>query len=142
MRFVAWALPSLGLLLIATPAHAQQESRQDPPIRLERNYPNPFNPETTIPFYIGREAWEGGQRPVVSIKIYNVLAQLVAIPVLQGTGEGLENLELEWNGTGEYRAFWNGRVLRTDREAVSGVYVYQLEVNGRRAGSKKMTIIK
>ncbi len=79
---------------------------------------------------------------MVSLKIYNVLAQLVAIPVLQGGGEPLEGLELYWNGTGRFQAYWDGKVRNTDREAASGVYVYQLEVNGRRMGSMKMTVIK
>ncbi len=79
---------------------------------------------------------------MVSLRIYNVLAQLVAIPVLPGTGERFENIELEWNGTGRYEAFWNGKVLDTGREAASGVYVYQIIVNGRAEGSKKMTVIK
>ena len=142
MKWSAWAPLSLGLLLAATPAKAQQENRQDRPVQLERNFPNPFNPETTIPFSIGESFWESGSRPVVSLRIYNVLAQLVAIPVLQGTGEPLDNLELDWNGTGQYRAYWDGRISQTNREAASGVYVYQLIVNGRSAGSKKMTIIK
>jgi hypothetical protein len=143
MKFHAWALVlSLGLLVATTPAQAQQENRQDGSVQLERNFPNPFNPETTIPFTLGEVFWEGGARPVVSLRIYNVLAQLVAVPVLQGTGELVENLELDWNGTGRYRAFWDGKILQTNREAASGVYVYQLIVNGRSAGMKKMAIIK
>ncbi len=142
MKVLAWALMSLGLLLSATPASAQQESRQDPPVELQRNYPNPFNPETTIPFAMSEELWEDGTNPVVSLRIYNVLAQLVAVPVLQGTGEPLDNIGLDWNGTGQYRAYWDGKIRQTDREAASGVYLYMLEVNGRRVGSKKMTVIK
>jgi hypothetical protein len=66
----------------------------------------------------------------------------VAIPVLQGTGEKLENMPLDWNGTGRFEAYWDGRVLDTGREAASGVYVYQIIVNGRAEGSRKMTVIK
>ena len=143
MKNRAWALVLLGLIgLMTTPAHGQGGGQDRPAVQLEQNYPNPFNPETTIPFTLGEAFWENGSRPVVSLRIYNVLAQLVAIPVLQGTGEVLDNLELEWNGTGRYRAYWDGRISQTDREAASGVYVYQLIVNGRSAGSKKMTIIK
>src|SRR5690554_6377824 len=48
--------------------------------RLEQNYPNPFNPSTRIPFRLEGEIFEGGRTALVSIRIYNVLQQLVAIP--------------------------------------------------------------
>ncbi len=138
MRYFAWAVAVLGLLAVNP---AQAEAQVTNPVRLKQNSPNPFNPETTIPFVLSEELWEV-DRPVVSLRIYNVLAQIVAIPVLQGTGEKFENITLDWNGTGEYEAFWDGKVLDTGREAPSGVYVYQIIVNGRAAGSKKMTVIK
>jgi hypothetical protein len=138
MRYFAWAVAVLGLLAVNP---AQADAQVTNPVRLKQNSPNPFNPETTIPFVLSEELWEV-DRPVVSLRIYNVLAQIVAIPVLQGTGEKFENIALDWNGTGEYEAFWDGKVLDTGREAPSGVYVYQIIVNGRAAGSKKMTVIK
>ncbi len=137
---IAWAvLVSLGLL-IAVPAvvHGQDST---PQVQLHRNYPNPFNPETTIPFSLDQDLWEGGEQPVVSLRIYNILAQLVAVPILQGSGEPLDNVSLAWNGTGEYAAYWDGKVVGSGREAASGVYVYQLVVNGQ-AQSKRMTIVK
>ncbi len=138
MRYFAWAVVVLGLLAVNP---AQADAQVTNPVRLKQNSPNPFNPETTIPFALSEELWEVDM-PVVSLRIYNVLAQLVAVPVLQGTGEKLANIALDWNGTGEYEAFWDGKVLDTGREAASGVYVYQIIVNGRAAGSKKMTVIK
>ncbi len=141
MKYPAWAILALGLV-VAIPGRIEaQADRGDGSAQLQRNYPNPFNPETTIPFSLGVELWDT-EKPVVSLRIYNVLAQLVAIPILQGSGDKLENVELDWNGTGRFDAYWDGRVLDTDREAASGVYVYQLIVNGRAAGSMKMTIIK
>ena len=139
---LAWAgLVALGLL-IAVPAVVEgQDSTATPQVQLHRNYPNPFNPETTIPFSLDYVLWEGGEQPVVSLRIYNILAQLVAVPILQGSGEPLVNVSLGWNGTGEYAAYWDGRVVGTGREAASGVYVYQLVVNGQ-AQSKRMTIVK
>lgn len=142
MKTFAWALLTLGLVGLASPAEAQDEAGQERPlVTLERNYPNPFNPETTIPFLLSDELWVDGRRPVVSLRIYNVLAQLVAVPVLLGTGEPVNGLELEWNGTGAYAAYWDGTVRDTHREAASGVYVYQITVNGLTA-SKRMTVIK
>ncbi len=138
MRYFAWAVAVLGLLAVS-PVRA--EAQVTSPVRLRQNSPNPFNPETTIPFVLSEELWEI-DKPVVSLRIYNVLAQLVAIPVLQATGEQFDNIALDWNGTGEYEAFWDGKVLDTGREAASGVYVYQIILNGRIAASKKMTVIK
>jgi hypothetical protein len=142
MKNRAWALVLLGLIGLATaPAYGQGGGEGRPAVQLEQNYPNPFNPETTIPFTLSPELWDGGQRPVVSLRIFNVLAQVVAVPVLQGTGEPLEGMELTWNGTGSYAAYWDGKVRGTDREAASGVYVYQITVNGFR-DTKRMTVIK
>ena len=86
---------------------------------------------------LSEELWDL-ERPVVSLMIYNVLAQPVAVPILQGSGERLEELEIDWNGTGRYEAYWDGKVMDTGREAASGVFVYQLVVNGQVVGSMKM----
>ena len=141
MKYSAWAILMLGLVFAAPSGAQAQPGSEGRPTQLERNYPNPFNPETTIPFVLSTELWDV-EKPVVSLRIYNVLAQLVAIPILQGIGDVLENVELDWNGTGRFVAYWDGKVLGTGREAASGVYVYQLIVNGRAVGSMKMTIIK
>ena len=141
MRHAAWGLLSLGLLIAAPTAVSAQDNSGTSGVQLGRNYPNPFNPETTIPFALDRSLWDDGQPPVVSLRIYNVLAQLVAIPILQGSGQLLENVPLDWNGTGEFSAFWDGKILGSEREAASGVYVYQLVVDGK-AFTKKMTIVK
>ena len=76
---------------------------------LGANYPNPFNPATTIPFTVPAGADD------VNLTIYNVLGQ----PVRQ-----------VWNGplaAGEHRLAWDGR--DTEGQAVAaGVYVYRLQV--------------
>jgi hypothetical protein len=141
MKLLAWAVVSLGLLAAASSPVSAQGTQQADRVELRQNYPNPFNPETTIPFKLPESLFSSGKRPVVSLRVYNVLAQLVAVPILQGSGEPLDNLQLDWNGTGEYSAYWDGKVLNSDREAASGVYVYQLVVNGERH-TGKMTIVK
>ncbi len=150
MRSSAWAAVAvlLGLLGSAPRGLLAQDSQADK-AALGRNYPNPFNPETFIPFRLAPELFSGGQRPVVSLKIYNVLAQLVAVPIVQGSGERLTEAALTWNGTGEYTAYWDGKFQGTDKEAASGVYVYQLVVQWIQDGkpqtktsSNKMTVMK
>ncbi|HEV8401248.1 MAG TPA: T9SS type A sorting domain-containing protein [Gemmatimonadales bacterium] len=143
MTRFAWAV--LGLGLVVTGARAGQGQAQGPPapVELKQNYPNPFNPATTLPFSLSGDLFANGHRPRVSLKIYNVLAQLVATPILQGTGQDLEDLELTCsNPSGcSFSAYWDGKVLKTGREAASGVYIYQLIVDGRRY-TKKMIVMK
>lgn len=141
--FHRWAALALVLALCAVPAEkaAGQSSSTPPRGRklgvLGQNYPNPFNPETRIRFALACE----GEQHTVSVRIYNVLAQLVAVPVLEGAvgnGRPLQSLPLP---CGEYVAYWNGKVLDTDREAASGVYLYELVIDGERT-SRKMIVTK
>ena len=74
---------------------------------LGANYPNPFNPATTIPFAVPAEAGD------VDLTIYNVLGQ----PVRQ-----------VWNGplaAGEHRLAWDGRDGQ-GQPVAAGVYVVRL----------------
>jgi hypothetical protein len=144
MRRHAWAVVGLGLLAASVgtrPLSSQQT--QSATVQLKQNYPNPFNPATTIPFSLGADLFSGGHRPKVSLKIYNVLAQLVAVPILQGTGESLDNVELSCASTGscDFSAYWDGNVMNSGQQAASGIYIYQLVVDGRRF-TKKMIVMK
>lgn len=150
MRLYAWAVLIGGLGLLAGGGGdgvlGQSPPAPPPPVvELKQNYPNPFNPATTIPFTLSGDLFANGHRPRVSLKIYNVLAQIVAVPILQGTGEKLQDLELTCTASASepcsFSAYWNGNVLDTDTEASSGVYIYQLVVDGRRF-TKKMIIMK
>lgn len=147
MRRHAWALVGLGLLAVGPASRdmSGQQGTQSATVQLKQNYPNPFNPATTIPFSLGTELFSSGHRPKVSLKVYNVLAQLVAVPILQGTGEKLDNVELSCatpaGDACEYSAYWDGNVLNTGQQAASGIYIYQLVVDGRRF-TKKMIVMK
>ena len=146
MRRYAYAWLLAGLALAAPRvSQAQQDTSRTNQVELLQNYPNPFNPATTIPFRLSESLFRNGRGPVVSIRIYNVLAQLVAVPSLQASGQRLDAVELECrelrNGFCEFFAFWDGKYVNSDREAASGVYVYQLIVNGRRT-SRRMIVMK
>ena len=146
MKRYAWAVLGLGLWAAGMAVDARTALGQTPPqpaVELKQNYPNPFNPATTIPFALGGDLFANGHRPVVSLRVYNVLAQLVAVPILQGTGELLDNLAV---GCGDpagctFSAYWDGNVRGTGQPAASGVYIYQLVVDGRRF-TKKMIVMK
>jgi hypothetical protein len=129
VRFV-WPGWWLGLLVgVGSPA-AAQANLPPPRIELKENYPNPFFPATTIPFSISQEVCTRGHQPVVSLKIYNVLVQMVAIPVLaNGSAERLDSLRLR---CGDYHAHWDGKYLDGKGEATPGIYYYQLTVDGDR----------
>lgn len=140
---------ALGALVPTTGAAQDSTARKPPPERspgfeLGQNYPNPFNPATTIPFTLGDPpaCTDVGRSYRVTLRIYNVLAQLVAIPVLLGgdgaTGQAVVNLQLH---CGSYAAFWDGNYLNSSQEISSGVYLYRIEVEGR-AVAKKMIVIK
>ncbi|MYB71208.1 MAG: T9SS type A sorting domain-containing protein [Gemmatimonadetes bacterium] len=75
---------------------------------LGANYPNPFNPATTIPVSVAADAGD------VDLTIYNVLGQ----PVRQ-----------VWSGSlaaGEHRLTWDGRDAEGQAVA-AGVYLYRLQ---------------
>lgn len=128
----AWVLLVLGLAVAGTSLGVAQDRAPPGGVELKQNWPNPFKPSTTIPFALSTQLFENGHRPTVSLRVYNILTQLVAIPEMVGTGEPLDGIQLAWNGTGEYEAFWDGRVRGTGRGAPSGIYVYQLVVDGKR----------
>lgn len=127
-----WVVLLLG---IASPVVAQDP--QVPRVELKENTPNPFFPSTTIPFEIHREVCNRGHQPVVTLRVYNVLVQIVGIPTLRdSSGQRLENLRLR---CGSYVAYWDGR-LREGREVADGVYYYQLLVDGERISTRKMIV--
>ena len=94
--------------------------------RLLQSYPNPFNPETWIPYELKKEAQ-------VTIEIYNVRGQLV------------RTLELGVLPRGRYiskgkSAHWNGRNEFGERTA-SGVYFYVMRA-GDFVAIRKMVVLK
>jgi hypothetical protein len=62
-----------------------------------------------------------------------LLAQQVAVPLLQGGGnaaggEQLDGLQLTCN---QYLAYWDGKNSQTGEEVPSGIYLYRLEADGK-----------
>src|SRR5437764_8882538 len=86
MKPYAWAILGLGLWVAGVDGGTRWALGQAPApaIGPQQNRSNPFNPATTIPFRVSGELFLKGHRPVVSLRIFNVLAQLVAIPKLLG----------------------------------------------------------
>ncbi len=98
------------------------------------NYPNPFNPETWIPFHLAQDA-------DVRLTIYDI------------EGEVVRELDLGHRVAGYYTdrakaAYWDGR-NGWGESVASGVYFYQLRVSsagsigvGDYAALRKMVILK
>ena len=89
-------------------------------------YPNPFNPETWIPYELKRETG-------VTIEIYNVSGQIVRTL----------NLDVQPRGryiSKEKAAYWDG-CNEFGEHAASGVYFYVLKVDDF-VSTKKMVILK
>jgi len=89
-------------------------------IILEQNFPNPFNSETRISFFIPQST----ENPVVSLRIFDVLGREVAILVDQNMDTN-ENHTIGFSSSG----------------LSSGVYFYQLQVDDF-IKTKKLTILK
>jgi len=88
---------------------------------LEQNFPNPFNPSTTISFALP----EVGK---VSLNIYNVQGQLVRTLVSGSYEAGIYNLQ--WDATNDYGV-----------KVSSGIYFYRIQAENY-VETRKMTLLK
>ena len=93
--------------------------------KLDNAYPNPFNPSTTIQYYIPEAAH-------VRLSIYNALGQLIKTLVDEEKEKGIHIIK--WDGRNQF-----GNVVS------SGIYFYRFEAKGKEGGkiiSKKMILLK
>ena len=94
------------------------------------NYPNPFNPTTTISFNLTTEITENTE-----LIIYNIKGQRVKYLT-----PSLSHPELV-EGRGVYKVMWDG-TDQTKKPVSSGIYFYQLDINGKIAAKNKMMLLK
>ena len=122
--------PTLALALtLGTAAVVRAQAPPAARVELGEAIPDSLTGSTTIPFSILPEVCSKGHVPTVSLKIFNVLVQVVAVPALEGEAPGsLGGTRLK---CGAYRVRWDGRQL-DGRPATTGVYYYQLTVDGER----------
>ncbi|KAA3662728.1 MAG: T9SS C-terminal target domain-containing protein [Calditrichaeota bacterium] len=85
------------------------------------NYPNPFNPQTTIAFYLP-------QQEHASVKIYNAKGVLV------------KTLLAHQLAAGEHRFVWSGK-NDAERQVASGVYFVHL-IAGQQTAVRKILLLK
>ncbi len=91
-------------------------------IQLYNNYPNPFNPCTTISFSIPNDS-------EVNLSVYNIKGQKV---------KTLIHDELE---KGRHEIVWYSKD-NNDKSVASGVYFYKLNVNGKSESVRKCLLLK
>jgi hypothetical protein len=87
---------------------------------LGSNYPNPFNPSTTIQFGIKEAGF-------VKIKVFNARGQLI------------RTLVNDSKAAGTYQATWNG-LDENNRPVASGVYIFRMETKGKVQTTKGILI--
>ncbi len=89
---------------------------------LHQNFPNPFNPQTNIPYDLA----ESGD---VVLRIYNLL------------GQEVRTLVSERQPAGRYKVQWAGM---DDRgvSVSSGIYFYQVSVAGKFQDAKRLMLLK
>jgi len=90
------------------------------PIKFLKNYPNPFNPTTTISF----EILTAGE---TTVDIYNSKGQKVT---------RLLNDELD---IGNHSVIWNGTDMNGNKVS-SGIYFYRVSVNAKQKVNKMIMI--
>jgi hypothetical protein len=105
----------------ALPAPLQIQTRPEA-FALANNYPNPFNPATTIKYALP-EASD------VKLEIYNVVGQVVRTLVADHQNAG--RYVVQWDATND-----SGHSLS------SGIYFYRLQAGGEFLEVKKMLLVK
>ena len=116
-------IPTNRIRILATselpPASPEESSRSDLPkeFALQQNYPNPFNPSTSIKYQLPLDSR-------VSVKIYNVLGQIVDFLIDDLEPAGYKSIQ--WNAT----------------NLASGVYFYRLAATSLSDPSKSFVRVK
>ncbi len=109
----------------ATSISDNEIPNNDPNKLFLSNFPNPFNPSTTISFSLNTENTENTE-----ISIFNIKGQKVKSLVNERLNSGLHSYT--WNGDDN-----SGRVVS------SGIYFYKLKTgDGRYTSTKKMILMK
>jgi len=109
---------ALAAINSITPSGVREVGPAPSSFRLEQNFPNPFNPSTTITFSI-----PVGTRHAVSLQVFDLLGQAVT------------TLIDDYMGAGTYRVTWDAS------ELTSGVYFYRLTA-GSFTDTKKLILLR
>ena len=118
-----------GILKITPTAVFENENLNLPQdFSLGQNFPNPFNPTTTIPFKVKSLEFGVGRPIRTTLIIYNVLGQEVRILVNENLNSGI------------YQVIWDAKNDRGEK-VPSGVYFYRLK-SGDVSEVRKMVLLR
>lgn len=106
---------------VALPAPVQIQTRPEA-FALANNYPNPFNPATTIKYALPEAS-------TVRLEVFNVVGQVVRTLVADHQNAG--RYVVQWDAAND-----NGHSLS------SGIYFYRLQAGGEFLEVKKMLLLK
>ena len=84
---------------------------------LAQNFPNPFNSETKICYTVSRPGF-------VSLSVYDLQGRKVAVP------------DRGYRKAGQYEVLFDGTAFS------SGIYFYQISINSKLSGTRKMILIR
>jgi hypothetical protein len=131
----------LAALFATDPLTGQQNGGSDrAKPRIEQGSSSPLSPGSPISFALFQEDFEDGKPVVVSLRIRNILGQLVAVPAAvdhPDGGIGVENLV--YTSPGLKEAVWNGND-RSGHPVAAGIYLLELVVNGERAPPLRIVV--
>ena len=113
---------SYGLNRMTDPVAIRVETRPEV-YALENNFPNPFNPETTIKYQLP-DANE------VTLEVFNMLGQVVRTMV-----------DREFQNAGRYTYQWDA-TNDSGQPLSSGIYFYRVTAGGEFQSHKKMLLLK
>ena len=105
------------IITASTLVSVADEDNRPRQVQLDQNFPNPFNPVTTLRYRINESS-------AVRLEVFSITGQRVAV------------LVDDVRGAGEYTALFNASAL-----GASGVYIYRLITPGQTI-TRKMTLIK
>lgn len=117
-------VPAWGFMDVNTPVNVATETTTELPegIRLEGNYPNPFNPSTTLRFAIP----ETGE---VTVRVYDLLGRSIRTLVMGQQSAGMQQVQF------------------TASDLASGTYFYRVELktaagNVIQSAAERMVLLK
>ncbi len=113
---------SYGLNRITDPVSVRIETRPEV-YALENNYPNPFNPETTLKYQLP-------DANDVTLEVFNMLGQVVRTLV-----------DREFQNAGRYTYQWDA-TNDGGQPLSSGIYFYRVTAGGEFQSHKKMLLLK
>ena len=93
-----------------------------PSPQLLQNTPNPFNPVTTVPYFLPSDGY-------VTLAVFNV------------HGKQVRRLRDQKDTQGTHYVTWDAKNDRGDA-VTSGIYFYRLCVDGRTIATRKMILVK